>query len=73
MMIWIDAQLPPTLAEWIAETFGLTAISLRELGLRDVKDIEIFECQWCSKALFGLGLPSDLLRFDLWIPRASLE
>jgi predicted nuclease of predicted toxin-antitoxin system len=43
MIIWIDAQLPPTLAEWIAETFGLTAVSLRELGLRDAKDIEIFE------------------------------
>jgi predicted nuclease of predicted toxin-antitoxin system len=43
MIIWIDAQLPPTLAEWIVATFGLTAVSLRELGLRDAKDIEIFE------------------------------
>jgi predicted nuclease of predicted toxin-antitoxin system len=43
MIIWIDAQLPPTLAEWIVETFGVTAVSLRELGLRDAKDIEIFE------------------------------
>jgi predicted nuclease of predicted toxin-antitoxin system len=43
MIIWIDAQLPPTLAEWIAETFGVNAVSLRELGLRDAKDIEIFE------------------------------
>jgi predicted nuclease of predicted toxin-antitoxin system len=43
MIIWIDAQLPPTLAEWIVVTFGVNAISLRELGLRDAKDIEIFE------------------------------
>jgi predicted nuclease of predicted toxin-antitoxin system len=43
MIIWIDAQLPPTLAEWIFATFGVTAVSLRELGLRDAKDIEIFE------------------------------
>lgn len=43
MIIWIDAQLPPTLAEWIVATFGVNAISLRELGLRDAKDIEIFE------------------------------
>jgi predicted nuclease of predicted toxin-antitoxin system len=43
MIIWIDAQLPPTLAGWIVETFGVTAISLKELGLRDAKDIEIFE------------------------------
>jgi predicted nuclease of predicted toxin-antitoxin system len=43
MIIWIDAQLPPTLAEWIVENFDITAVSLRELGLRDAKDIEIFE------------------------------
>jgi predicted nuclease of predicted toxin-antitoxin system len=43
MIIWIDAQLPPTLAGWIVETFDVTAVSLRELGLRDAKDIEIFE------------------------------
>jgi len=43
MIIWIDAQFPPNLATWLAETFQVTAISLRELGLRDAKDIEIFE------------------------------
>lgn len=43
MIIWIDAQLPPTLAAWMVETFGVNAISLKELGLRDAKDIEIFE------------------------------
>ena len=43
MIIWVDAQLPPTLAAWIVETFGVTALSLKELGLRDAKDIEIFE------------------------------
>jgi predicted nuclease of predicted toxin-antitoxin system len=43
MIIWIDAQLPPTLAVWIVETFEVTALSLRELGLRDAQDVEIFE------------------------------
>lgn len=43
MIIWIDAQLSPTLADWIVEIFDITAISLRTLGLRDAKDIEIFE------------------------------
>jgi predicted nuclease of predicted toxin-antitoxin system len=43
MIIWVDAQLPPTLAAWIVETFGITALSLKELGLRDAKDTEIFE------------------------------
>jgi predicted nuclease of predicted toxin-antitoxin system len=43
MIIWVDAQLPPTLSAWIVETFGITALSLKELGLRDAKDTEIFE------------------------------
>ncbi len=43
MKIWVDAQLPPTLAEWLVETFGVEAFSLRDLGLRDARDVEIFE------------------------------
>lgn len=42
MKIWVDAQLPPTLASWLTETFGLEARPLRDLGLRDAQDIEIF-------------------------------
>ncbi|MEQ8538190.1 MAG: DUF5615 family PIN-like protein [Coleofasciculus sp. D1-CHI-01] len=42
MKIWIDAQLPPTLANWLTETFGLDGSALRDLGLRDAQDIEIF-------------------------------
>jgi predicted nuclease of predicted toxin-antitoxin system len=30
MIIWVDAQLPPTLAVWLVETFGVTAFSLKE-------------------------------------------
>ncbi|EDZ93355.1 conserved hypothetical protein [Limnospira maxima CS-328] len=41
MKIWVDAQLPPTLANWLTETFGLEASALRDLGLRDAQDIEI--------------------------------
>lgn len=42
MKLWIDAQLPPALARWLTETFSLEAHSLRDLGLRDAKDLEIF-------------------------------
>ncbi|MGC9524574.1 MAG: DUF5615 family PIN-like protein [Limnospira sp.] len=42
MKIWVDAQLPPTLASWLRETLGLDASALRDLGLRDAQDIEIF-------------------------------
>ncbi len=42
MTIWVDAQLSPALARWISEHVGLTAHSVRDLGLRDAKDAEIF-------------------------------
>lgn len=43
MNIWVDAQLPPTLAKWLTDNFDLTASSLKELGLRDARYVEIFE------------------------------
>ena len=51
MNIWIDAQLPPTLANWISSNFDITAISLKELSLRDAKDIEIFEAAKFANAI----------------------
>jgi predicted nuclease of predicted toxin-antitoxin system len=43
MKFWIDAQLPPQLAFWLNSTFNVEAISLRDLGLRDAQDWEIFQ------------------------------
>ncbi len=43
MIIWIDAHLSPAIAVWITSTFGITSIALRDLGLRDAEDTEIFE------------------------------
>lgn len=51
MNIWVDAQLPPTLANWLTDTFSLTASSLRELDLCDARDIEIFEAARLAKAV----------------------
>ncbi|HEY0739152.1 MAG TPA: DUF5615 family PIN-like protein [Herpetosiphonaceae bacterium] len=42
MTIWIDAQLSPALADWIANTFRTSALALRDLGLRDATDHAIF-------------------------------
>lgn len=50
MNIWVDAQLPPTLASWLTSTFGVEAAALRELGLRDARDIEIFEAARAANA-----------------------
>lgn len=43
MTIWVDAHLSPTIAIWITNTFGVTAVALRDIGLRDAEDPEIFE------------------------------
>ncbi|MEG4067659.1 DUF5615 family PIN-like protein [Microcoleus sp. Pol11C2] len=42
-IIWVDAHLSPAIATWITNTFGVTAVGLREIGLRDAEDPEIFE------------------------------
>ena len=43
MRFWIDTQLPPSLAKWIAHEIGIEASALRDVGLRDAPDFEIFE------------------------------
>jgi predicted nuclease of predicted toxin-antitoxin system len=42
VILWIDTQLSPALARWISETFGVAAHAVRDLGLREAKDLVIF-------------------------------
>lgn len=42
MTFWVDAQLPPSIAAWIGQNFPIDAVALREVGLRDAEDEEIF-------------------------------
>ncbi len=43
MILWIDAQLSPLLADWISENFNGDVIPVRDLGLRDATDKKIFD------------------------------
>jgi predicted nuclease of predicted toxin-antitoxin system len=43
VIIWLDAQLSPRLTRWIEETFGVECLHVRDLGLRDAEDPEIFQ------------------------------
>src|SRR3990167_567737 len=43
MIIWLDAQLSPALAPWIMSKFNVETRALREIGLRDATDSEIFK------------------------------
>ncbi len=41
-MIWVDAHISPAVAKWIAAELGHPACSVRDLGLRNAKDRDIF-------------------------------
>lgn len=61
MTIWIDAQLSPAIPAWISETFAVSAVALRDLGLRDASDREIFLAAKRESAIV-MTKDSDLLR-----------
>ena len=42
VIIWLDAQLSPQVARWIDETFKVECRHVRDIGLRDAEDPEIF-------------------------------
>ena len=42
MIVWIDAQISPYLARWLSSQFNVEAKPVRELGLREDKDRDIF-------------------------------
>lgn len=42
MIVWLDAQVPPGLAPWLQETFGVTAMPVSEVRLSDAEDDHLF-------------------------------
>ena len=50
--IWIDAHLSPAIAIWVNSTFKIKAFSLRDIGLRDAEDLEIFEVAKAQEFIF---------------------
>lgn len=42
MKFWIDAQLSPTLAPWIKNTFAVDAFSAQRLKFQEARDRNIF-------------------------------
>ena len=62
MILWIDAQLSPSLALWIQEEFQIESYSLKFLGLRDAKDHEIFsKAKETSRTIAIMTKDSDFL------------
>jgi predicted nuclease of predicted toxin-antitoxin system len=69
MTIWVDAQLSPSIAVWINSRFGIAASALRDLGLRDATDREIFLAAKNANVIV-MTKDSDFLRLldDLGTP-----
>ncbi len=42
MKLWLDAQLSPSLARWLASELGVDATAVADVGLRDASDAVIF-------------------------------
>lgn len=60
MILWVDAQLSPSLAEWITGEFQIEATALSSIGLRDAGDFEIFTAAGKANAII-LTKDSDFL------------
>ena len=43
MIVWLDAQISPELAGWIKAAFGVECVHVRDLGLRNAEDRQIFD------------------------------
>ena len=59
--LWVDAQLSPRTALWIATNFPVAAAALRDLGLRDAGDEEIFAAARSANTIV-LTKDSDFIR-----------
>ncbi len=51
MLVWLDAQLSPAIAQWLATNLGVDAHPIRELGLRDADDPTIFAAARAARAI----------------------
>jgi len=67
--IWLDAQLPPTLATWLTSTFGIPCAAIRDLGLRDADDRAIFQAARDCGDVVIISKDSD---FTMKVARSAL-
>ena len=51
MTIWIDAQMSPAIAAWVSSNFAVSAVAIRDVGLRGAKDTEIFQAARQERAI----------------------
>lgn len=68
--IWLDAQLSPALVSFIFQLSGIDCLAVRDLGLRDANDVDIFtQAKKRSSAVVIITKDADFL--DLLIRYGS--
>lgn len=55
--VWIDAQLPPSVARWLAQAHGVDAYHVFDIGFVGADDSVIFEAARSGKA--GVVVTTD--------------
>lgn len=65
MILWIDAQFSPELADWIRDELKLECYSLKDLKLRDAKDYEIFLAAKRFNNVIIITKDKDFVRLSL--------
>ncbi len=51
MKVWVDAQLSPAIARCLRDELGADASAVRDVGLRDAEDREIFQAARSAPAV----------------------
>jgi predicted nuclease of predicted toxin-antitoxin system len=60
VVVWVDAQISPALADWMRRSLGVDAHAVRDLGLRNAEDPVIFAAARAAGAVV-LTKDSDYL------------
>ena len=68
MTIWVDAQMSPAIAAWLSSNFSVNAIAIRDLGMRDAEDKEIFEAARREDAIV-MTKDNDFVLLIDWVRR----
>ncbi len=60
--VWVDAQLPPVLARWLAHEFGVDAAHVNEIGFLGEDDEVIFTSARSGGAAVVITKDDDFVR-----------
>ena len=75
MRIWVHAQKSPALATWISSNYAVSAVAIRDLGLRDAEDKAVVMTKDSDFVLLldRLGPPPQVIWITCEIPLRTVK